>query len=137
MTQSNCSHWLKSTQMRQVNKWLKSVDCLFKANGKKCSFIILLNQSTALSGWIFFNEESIIKINSYLASVASVGSSVKSRVMNASVSTHLRGLVGMELSLGSRFLQLLLQSPALCPPLAYSLLGPGLQFISGPGALLD
>lgn len=42
----------------------------------------------------------------------------------------------MKLSLGSHLLQLLLQSPALCPPPAHSLLGPGLQFISGPRALL-
>lgn len=58
-------------------------------------------------------------------------------VMNASVSTDLRGLVGMELSLGPRLLQLLLQSFTLCPPLAHSLLGPGLQFISVPRALLE
>lgn len=77
----------------------------------------------------------IIKISSYLGAAANDGCGVKSHVMDASASTDLRGLVSMEVSLGSLFLQLLLQSLALCPPLAHSLLGPGLQFISASLAL--
>lgn len=51
--------------------------------------------------------------------------------------TDLRGLVRVEASVSPRVLQLLLQPPTLCPPLAHGLLGPGLQFIPGPHALLE
>lgn len=57
--------------------------------------------------------------------------------MNVSASTDLCCLVHLELSLGPLLLQLLLQSPTLCPPLPQSLLSSGLQLISGFVALLE
>lgn len=81
-------------------------------------------------------EADVIKMSSYFGGAATVGT-VGVGGMNACASTDLRSLVGMEVSLGPGVLQLLLQSFALCPPLAHGLLGPVLQFISAPRALLE
>lgn len=76
---------------------------------------------------------SVIKASVYCG----IGVYFKNRVTNASASTDLRGLVHLELSLGPLLLQLLLQSPTLCPPLPQSLLSSGLQLISALLALLE